>query len=101
MDADITGPSIPKMFGVHGKLDSADTGLFPAQTERLGIRIVSLNLLLDRGRQARSMARPSSGRSSETVFGQTSPGETWTFMVIDLPPGTGDIPLSVMPIDTR
>ncbi len=36
MDADITGPSIPKMFGVHGKLDSAETGLFPAQTERLG-----------------------------------------------------------------
>lgn len=95
MDADITGPSIPKMFGVHGKLDSAETGLFPAQTERLGIRIVSLNLLLDREDRPVVWRGPLLAGAVKQFWTDVSWGDL-DFMIIDLPPGTGDIPLSVM-----
>lgn len=95
MDADITGPSIPQMFGVHGKLDSADTGFFPAQTERLGIRIVSLNLLLDREDRPVVWRGPLLAGAVKQFWTDVTWGDL-DFMVIDLPPGTGDIPLSVM-----
>ena len=94
MDADITGPSIPKMFGVHGKLDSAETGLFPAQTERLGIRIVSLNLLLDREDRPVVWRGPLLAGAVKQFWTDV----IWSdvdFMFIDMPPGTGDVPLTV------
>ena len=46
LDADVTGPSIPKVFGVHGKVQGNDHGIFPAKT-KTGIDIISVNLLLD------------------------------------------------------
>ena len=46
MDADITGPSIPKMFGIHGQVYGTDDGMVPMETEN-GIKIMSINLLLD------------------------------------------------------
>ncbi len=95
MDADITGPSIPKMFGVHGRLDASETGIFPAQTSRLGIRIVSLNLMLEHEDDPVVWRGPLLMGMIRRFWSEVNWGDI-DYMLIDLPPGTGDIPLSVM-----
>jgi Mrp family chromosome partitioning ATPase len=95
MDADITGPSIPKMFGVHGRLDASETGIFPAQTGRLGIRIVSLNLMLEREDEPVVWRGPLLMGMIRRFWSEVNWGDI-DYMLIDLPPGTGDVPLSVM-----
>lgn len=95
MDADITGPSIPKMFGVHGRLDACETGLFPALSERLGIRIVSLNLLLEQEDAPVVWRGPLLMGMIKRFWSEVNWGDV-EYMLIDLPPGTGDVPLSVM-----
>jgi Mrp family chromosome partitioning ATPase len=95
MDADITGPSIPKMLGVHGRLDASETGIFPAQTERLRIRIVSLNLLLEQEDAPVVWRGPLLMGMIKRFWSDVNWGDT-EYMMIDLPPGTGDVPLSVM-----
>ncbi len=95
MDADITGPSIPKMLGVHGRLDASETGIFPAQTERLRIRIVSLNLLLEQEDAPVVWRGPLLMGMIKRFWSEVNWGDT-EYMLIDLPPGTGDVPLSVM-----
>lgn len=100
MDADITGPSIPKMFGLHGKLDCDNTGLYPAVTKK-GIKVVSVNLLLD------DPSAPVVWRGP-VIAGMVK--QFWTDVIwgdvdclfVDMPPGTGDVPLTVfqsLPID--
>ncbi|MGN1097247.1 MAG: P-loop NTPase [Christensenellales bacterium] len=100
MDADITGPSIPKMFGLNGKLDCDSTGLYPAATKK-GIKAVSVNLLLD------DPASPVVWRGP-VIAGMVK--QFWTdviwgdldFLFVDMPPGTGDVPLTVfqsLPVD--
>jgi len=95
MDADITGPSIPKMFGVRGRLDASDTGIFPAQTSRLGIRIVSLNLMLEHEDEPVVWRGPLLMGMIKRFWSEVNWGDI-DYMMIDLPPGTGDVPLSVM-----
>ncbi|MEA4884180.1 MAG: Mrp/NBP35 family ATP-binding protein [Clostridia bacterium] len=95
MDADITGPSMPKMFGVHGRLETSDAGIFPAFTERFGIRVVSLNLLLDEEEAPVVWRGPLLSGAVKQFWTDVVWGDL-DFMIIDLPPGTGDVPLSVM-----
>lgn len=95
MDADITGPSIPKMFGVHGRLDASETGIFPAQTSRLGIRVVSLNLMLEHEDEPVVWRGPLLMGMIKRFWSEVNWGDV-DHMLIDLPPGTGDVPLSVM-----
>ena len=100
MDADITGPSIPKVFGIKEKAKGNEMGLFPVKS-KTGIDIMSINLLL--------------GDETDPVVwrGPVIAGtvkQFWTdviwndvdYMFVDMPPGTGDVPLTVfqsLPVD--
>ena len=100
MDADLTGPSIPKAFGLSANLESNGEMIFPAQT-KTGIQIVSVNLLLENPRDPVVWRGPVLGG----VIGQFWSDVAWNdidFMFIDMPPGTGDVPLTVyqsLPVD--
>ena len=93
LDADITGPSIPKAFGVHGKAYANEYGLLPAKSA-LGVDLMSINLLLDNDTDPVLWRGP-------VIAGAVS--QFWTdviwsdvdFMFVDMPPGTGDVPLTV------
>ena len=100
MDADITGPSIPKMFGVKERAKGSENGILPVVTES-GIQLISMNVLLE------NEAEPVVWRGSlisGTVL-QFWTDVIWTgvdIMFIDMPPGTGDVPLTVfqsIPVD--
>lgn len=93
LDADITGPSIPKMFGITNKAQSSDLGILPQKTHS-DISVMSINLLLD------SDDAPVIWRGP-LIAGTVK--QFWTdvvwndidYMFIDMPPGTGDVPLTV------
>ena len=100
LDADVTGPSIPKAFGLHGGVDGDDHGMIPPTTTS-GIDIMSVNLMLD------DETKPVVWRGP-VIAGAVK--QFWTdtiwhdidYMFIDCPPGTGDVPLTVfqtIPID--
>lgn len=100
LDADITGPSIPKAFGINSRCMGSDEGIVPATTET-GIDIISLNLLLE------NETDPVVWRSP-MITGTVK--QFWTdvvwkdidYMFVDMPPGTGDVPLTVfqsIPLD--
>lgn len=100
MDADITGPSIPRMFGATERAMGSENGILPVVTEG-GVQIISMNVLLE------NEAEPVVWRGSlisGTVL-QFWTDVIWTgvdIMFIDMPPGTGDVPLTVfqsIPID--
>lgn len=100
MDADITGPSIPKMFGLSEHAMGSDNGILPVVSES-GIQVMSMNVLLE------NEAEPVVWRGSlisGTVL-QFWTDVIWTgvdIMFIDMPPGTGDVPLTVfqsIPVD--
>ncbi len=93
MDADITGPSIPKAFGIHEKADACEFGIIP-QKSKMGIDIMSINLLLE------NESDPVVWRGP-VIAGVVK--QFWTdviwkdidCLVVDMPPGTGDVPLTV------
>ena len=100
LDADITGPSIPKMFGVEDKAMGNEEGILPVYTST-GIGTMSINLLLD------DETEPVVWRGS-LISGTVK--QFWTdvvwgdvdYMFVDMPPGTGDVPLTVfqsLPVD--
>ena len=100
MDADITGPSIPKMFGVHGPAVGDDRGTYPMLSDQ-GMKIMSINLLLE------SEESPVIWRGP-VIAGVVK--QFWTdiiwdeldYLFVDMPPGTGDVPLTVfqsLPVD--
>lgn len=100
LDADITGPSIPKAFGINGRADACDLGMFPAKSH-MGIKIMSTNLLLEnvtdpviwRGPLIANMVKQF---WTDVIWDQVD------IMFIDMPPGTGDVPLTVfqsIPVD--
>ncbi|NPV93165.1 MAG: Mrp/NBP35 family ATP-binding protein [Firmicutes bacterium] len=95
LDADVTGPSIPKMFGSQGKrLDFNALGMMPAETGG-GIKMVSMNLLL----QKESDPVVWRGAMIAGVVKQFWEEVVWgdlDYLLVDLPPGTGDVPLTVM-----
>jgi Mrp family chromosome partitioning ATPase len=95
LDADITGPSIPRMFGISGGAGHEGEQLVPAQTPRLGIRVMSINLLMEREDDPVIWRGPL---MSNTVV-QFISDVHWddiAYLLVDLPPGTSDIPLTVM-----
>jgi hydrogenase maturation protease len=94
LDADITGPSIPKMFGLSGLPPMSESGMLPAPTHS-GIGVMSINLLLPAEDDAVIWRGPLIGQAitqfwSETLWGNLD------FLIVDLPPGTADAPLTVM-----
>ena len=100
LDADITGPSIPKAFGLNIKAQYSDFGLLPV-TSKTGVEIMSVNLLLPNETDPVVWRGP-------IIAGTVK--QFWTdviwkdidFMFVDMPPGTGDVPLTVfqsLPLD--
>lgn len=94
LDADITGPSIPRMFGIDGRPMGSDTGIMPALS-RLGIEIMSINLLLEHEDDAVIWRGPLIGRAITQFWEEVLWGKL-DYLLVDLPPGTADAPLTVM-----
>ena len=100
MDADITGPSIPKAFGLHERATANDFGILPVET-KTGIQVMSLNLLLE----DETMPVVWRGPVIAGTVKQFWTDVIWNdvdVMFVDMPPGTGDVPLTVfqsIPLD--
>jgi len=94
LDADITGPSIPKLFGVHGPLKGSETGIEPAQSLS-GIKLMSINLLLPDEGQAVIWRGPLISGAIQQFWGDVHWGRL-DELLVDLPPGTSDAALTVM-----
>ncbi len=100
LDADITGPSIPRAFGLHELVKADATGIYPAKTQG-GVSVMSMNVLME------EETRPVLWRGP--IIAATVK-QFWTdvhwndidYMFVDMPPGTGDVPLTVfqsLPVD--
>ena len=93
LDADITGPSIPKMYGIHGPAQADDQGIYPVLTKN-DIKVISINLLMPdeeapviwRGPVIANMVKQF---WSEVIWGELD------YLFVDMPPGIGDVPLTV------
>jgi Mrp family chromosome partitioning ATPase len=94
LDADITGPSIPKMFGLRGTPPMGPVGILPAETET-GIKVMSINLLLPNEDEAVIWRGPLVGGAIKQFWGDVVWGDL-DVLVVDLPPGTSDASLTVM-----
>ncbi len=94
LDADITGPSIPRMFGLRGTPPMGAVGILPAET-KTGIRVMSINLLLPDEDEAVIWRGPLVGGAIRQFWGDVVWGDLDT-LVVDLPPGTSDASLTVM-----
>jgi|YelNatPaOPRAMG01_1025707.scaffolds.fasta_scaffold00361_23 Mrp family chromosome partitioning ATPase len=94
LDADVTGPSIPKLFGVHGPLLGGEQGIEPIQS-RLGIKIVSINLALENEEQAVIWRGPLITKTIQQFWNDVNWGQL-DELLVDLPPGTSDAALTVM-----
>jgi Mrp family chromosome partitioning ATPase len=94
LDADITGPSIPKLFGMQQQPEAVGEKISPPETE-LGIKIISLNLLLPNEDDPVIWRGPLIGGAVKQFWTDVLWGEI-DYLVVDLPPGTGDAPLTVM-----
>ena len=93
LDADVTGPSIPKAFGIREKATGSELGLFPVKSTT-GIEIMSINLLLENDTDPVVWRGPIIGNTVKQFWTDV----IWNnvdFMFIDMPPGTGDVPLTV------
>lgn len=100
LDGDVTGPSIPKMFGCTDKVKGSPNGLVPAVTEE-GIRIMSMNGLLNNEEDAVFYRGPMIAGVVKQFYKDADWGKL-DYLLIDMPPGTGDVPLTVyqmIPLD--
>lgn len=100
LDADITGPSVPKMFGIKDKAMGSELGLFPVESKN-GVRVMSLNLLLDDETSPVVWRGPVISGAVKQFWTDVVWGDV-DFMFVDMPPGTGDVPLTVfqsLPVD--
>ena len=94
LDADITGPSIPRMFGITDRPSGTEGGILPVSSKS-GIEIMSINLLLPSEDDAVIWRGPLIGKAITQFWEEVLWGNL-DFMLVDLPPGTADAPLSVM-----
>jgi ATP-binding protein involved in chromosome partitioning len=95
LDADITGPCVPKMLGLHGqKLQAGPAGVFPTMGP-LGVKVVSMDFLLPSDEAPVIWRGPLKMKAISQFLSDITWGEL-DFLFIDLPPGTGDEPLSIM-----
>ena len=100
MDADITGPSIPHLFGAERIGGVKDEEMYPAETVT-GIRIMSINLLLEDEGQPVLWRGPILGNVLQQFWSEVVWGEL-DYLLVDMPPGTGDVALTVfqsLPVD--
>lgn len=100
LDADITGPSIPKAFGVHGTAVGNEEGIFPMET-KMGTKLMSINLLLDSEETPVVWRGPIIANTVKQFWSDVFWGDI-DYMFVDMPPGTGDVPLTVfqsLPLD--
>lgn len=93
LDADITGPSIPKLFGAHGPAMGTEDGINPVESHT-GIKIMSINLLLE-DEEAPVVWRGPVIAGAVKQFWQEVIWDDVDFLFVDMPPGTGDVPLTV------
>ncbi|MFC1935454.1 P-loop NTPase [Chloroflexota bacterium] len=94
LDADITGPSIPRMFGLTARPTGSETGIMPVLS-RAGIEIMSINLLLPQEDDAVIWRGPLIGKTVTQFWEDVLWGKL-DYLIVDLPPGTADVPLTVM-----
>ena len=100
LDADITGPSIPKVFGLHEKAEGSEDGIYPVKT-KTGIEVMSINLLLDDEKAPVVWRGPVIAGTVKQFWTDVVWNEV-DYMFVDMPPGTGDVPLTVfqsLPLD--
>ena len=100
LDADITGPSIPKAFGIKEKAMGNDEGILPVES-RTGIKMMSVNLLLEEDNTPVVWRGPVIAGTVKQFWTDVLWGDI-DIMFIDMPPGTGDVPLTVfqsLPVD--
>jgi len=100
LDADITGPSIPKTFGVHARAEGAQDAILPVST-RTGIQLMSVNLLLEHETDPVIWRGPVIGGVVQQFWTDVL-WEDVDYMFVDMPPGTGDVALNVfqtLPVD--
>ncbi len=100
LDADITGPSIPKAFGLTGKAGGSDYGIFPVRS-KTGVDVMSLNLLLENETDPVVWRGPIIAGAVKQFWTDVIWGEK-DVLFIDMPPGTGDVMLTVfqsIPVD--
>ena len=100
LDADITGPSIPRAFGVRAKAASDGEGLYPVVTDN-GIKLMSLNLINENETDPVIWRGPVLAGVVKQFWTDVNWGEV-DYMFVDMPPGTGDVPLTVfqsLPLD--
>lgn len=101
LDADITGPSIPKIFGIHTQATGTEQGMIPKATLENGIKIMSTNLLLENDTDPVVWRGPVIASAVKQFWQEVIWGDI-DYMFIDMPPGTGDVPLTVfqfLPVD--
>ena len=94
LDADVTGPSIPKMFGITERPEMSELGMFPVKT-RSGIRVISINLFLEHPEDAVIWRGPMLSNTVKQFWQDVLWGKL-DYLLVDLPPGTADVPLTVM-----
>lgn len=95
LDADITGPSIPRLLGLKGgSVKTSEQGMVPPQTS-MGIKVMSINLLLEREDEAVIWRGPILASVINQFWEEVDWGEL-DYLFVDLPPGTGDVPLTVL-----
>ena len=100
LDADITGPSVPQAFNIHRRALGDEDGILPAVTQG-GIKLMSLNLLIERETDPVVWRGPVIAGAVEQFWTDVVWGEL-DYLFVDMPPGTGDVPLTVfqsLPVD--
>lgn len=100
LDADITGPSIPKMYGIHKKAMGNEEGILPCEAQD-GTKIMSVNLLLENESDPVIWRGPVIANAVTQFWTDVVWGEL-DYLFVDMPPGTGDVPLTVfqsLPVD--
>ena len=93
LDADITGPSIPKMYGLQGPAQANDGGIYPMTAEN-GIKVMSVNLLLPQEDEPVIWRGPILANMVKQFWSDVIWGDL-DYLFVDMPPGTGDVPLTV------
>lgn len=93
MDADITGPSIPRLFGLSGRAAMDEFGLYPVKS-KTGLDVISLNLLIENETDPVIWRGPVIGGMVKQFWTDVIWGKA-DYLFIDMPPGTGDVPLTI------
>ncbi len=93
LDADVTGPSIPKVFGIHERAMGTEVGIMPCKS-KTGIEVMSVNLLLEDVTAPVVWRGPIIAGTVKQFWSEVIWGDV-DYMFVDMPPGTGDVPLTV------